>query len=260
MRAHGTLVRAVICIAAAVLFLVLFTSRRVLADDASRPIASMTSDERMRLPDNTTVTLKTGRTATLGTLRTEHRARLERFTRATALGQTVATKLSASKPGSIALSPAAKGTLAAAQVRSLVPFKIPFIPIPKDYADFCKAASASVCVYFPANTVFTLGNYSFPGEEKLTWVQDVDPFIIDNDVCHYDGGILGPDGCQFVYPLADLANFKPTGPLTSEASCDPPAKYVVDPKGAAQASYHSSTNFVTGSTPLTCVVQVWIGK
>jgi hypothetical protein len=59
-------------------------------------MGSLTPDQRLHLPDNTQVTVLK-RTATLGTLRAEHRARMERFSRAALWGKRVAEKIS--KPG-----------------------------------------------------------------------------------------------------------------------------------------------------------------
>jgi hypothetical protein len=285
---HGTSIRVVLCMATAALFLAFFSSKQALGGEAQvRPVASMTLDERMNLPDNTMVKLKSGRTASLGTLRVEHRARLERFSRAAGLGQMTASKLAVHPASSTQLSPVAPtkvqsstgaatksgGANRSAVTQSpgpqnkmalmnsgLVPFQISNPDgIPKDYADFCKAANASVCVYLPASTTLT----AFQGDPttKTSWAYDEDAFITDMSVCKYDGGSQFGGGCLFYYPVIHVTNFKPTGPLTTAASCDPPGKYYVDPKGAVKASYdYPSPTFTTVGAPITCVVQVWVSK
>jgi hypothetical protein len=91
------------------------------------------------------------------------------------------------------------------------------------------------------------------------WVEDTDPLITDQGVCKYDGGLPAWDGCHFYYLYNHVVNFKPSGALSSKASCKLPSKFAVDPKGAAQASYaFSGQSFSTGGTPITCVVQVWV--
>src|SRR5258708_4669355 len=282
---HGTRVPATLCVAAAVFVLAFFCSRQLFGGEAPVSAAApLTASERMRLPDNTMVKLKSGQTAWLGTLRVEHRARLDRFSRATGLGRLVGGKLVMHPVNSAQISPAVtakagspaapsgkgavpiRGTMQAgsniSQPPSLVPFTIPTTssgPTPRDYLDFCKAANPSVCIYLPPNASM---------EGGATWAVDIDYLITDNSVCDYDGGVLATDitACMFYYPYVQATNFKPTGPLTTAASCDPPFRYVVDPRGAIQASYPSvpgkrDIRYVyTGGTPATCVIQVWISR
>lgn len=255
---------------------------------ATRPIASMTADERTHLPDNTMVTLTSGRTVSLGTLRAEHRARLERFSRAAGLGQMVAGILTAQPTSAAQQSPSATGNVRSAtgpaprnggvnagavmqspsqvgravSLFDIVPLQIPTVGgrIPKDYVDFCKAAGASACIYLPANTTLDDGNtYG-----STHWIWERDFLLMDKSICEYDGGYYGGyysnTECDFEYPVTQLTTFKPTGPISTKASCNPPAKYVVDPKGAIQVTYPFPTTFTTGGTPITCVVKVWVGK
>ena len=116
----------------------------------------------------------------------------------------------------------------------------------------------------PANTTFSLANGTTVNQFEVD-VADDDPLILDKSICQNDGGhmLLGPNGseCEFVYPVQWLGNFNPTGALSTTASCDPSGTYVVDPKGAVKFSFPSYVNnqpFTTGSTPETCVVQVWL--
>lgn len=87
-----TFARVILCIATTVLCFLFFSPGRLLGGEAARSIASITIEDRQRLPDNTMVKLKSGRTVSLGTLRAEHRARLERFSRAAMLGKMAAGK------------------------------------------------------------------------------------------------------------------------------------------------------------------------
>jgi hypothetical protein len=80
------------CCTAAILFL-LGSSSPSFGADAARPIRSLTVAERANLPDNTKVTLPWRATVTLGELRAEHRARLERFSRAGLWGKRVADRM-----------------------------------------------------------------------------------------------------------------------------------------------------------------------
>src|SRR5215469_4026446 len=86
------LVGAFACFTAAVLLL-LGSSTRLSGADAARPIRSLTVAERANLPDNTKVTLPWRGTVTLGQLRAEHRARLERFSRAGVWGKRLADRM-----------------------------------------------------------------------------------------------------------------------------------------------------------------------
>lgn len=73
-----------------------------------RPITALTFSERMNLAENTQVTLKSGRTTTLGVLRAEHRARMESFAKAAAPGRALAAKLKAGTNDAVVTS---KGTV-----------------------------------------------------------------------------------------------------------------------------------------------------
>ena len=95
MTIHGPSFRTVL-LSTAAFCLFFFLAARSFGGDEARPIASLTPEERSTgLPDNTQVKLASGRTATLGVLRAEHRARLERFTKAAELGKMVAAKFAA---------------------------------------------------------------------------------------------------------------------------------------------------------------------
>jgi hypothetical protein len=286
----------------ATLFLILLCSPlRSFCGETVRSIATLTLQERMNLPDSTQVTLKWGRTTTLGALRAEHRARMESFQQASALGRALAARLKAStntnavmnppgaapvlgagKPGNTtamknfavianpnAASPPPKAAATTSFVlpRTLVPLpdissKSPNGILPGDYRDFCKAAGSSACIYLPPNTSFWPGEWV--GSKNTPFVAASDPLIMDPSVCAYDGGSLDPYyGCIFYYPMGEVTNFIPNAPISSNASCDPAAHYVVDAKGAVQVRFTATayTNlevFTTPQAPVTCAVQVWL--
>jgi hypothetical protein len=133
----------------------------------------------------------------------------------------------------------------------------------KDYKDFCSGAAASACIYLPANTLFA--KYHTKITNAVTDIYsalDTDPLILDTDVCASGGGIplIEGNGCGYLYPINYFANFQPGNqPTTLAGSCNAPASYYVDPKGALRVNYiPSSDPFSTGATPITCAVQIWV--
>src|SRR6516162_6109723 len=88
----STSVRTLLCLAAS-LGLLCFLPLPSLGNESARSIGSLTPDQRNHLPDNTQVTLPRRGTVTLGTLRAEHRARMERFSRADLWGKRVAERM-----------------------------------------------------------------------------------------------------------------------------------------------------------------------
>jgi hypothetical protein len=255
---QGTSFRIALCITTAVLCLPLFLSRPALGGEVpSRLFASLTADERNRLPDNTMVKLQTGRIASLGDLRAEHQARLARFANASGLGQMAATELA---------QPAVTGPIPKKEGKSLVPSHIvrgSGHPTPTDYLDFCNAAKASACLYLPARqTMLYLGG--IPQSGTTTWVEDFDPLFNDGSFCRHSGGVPAfpaKDGCFFWYPGNSTTTFKATGSLSTKASCGPPGEYKVDRHGTIEAAFafssSSSELFTTGKKTVTCVVRVW---
>jgi hypothetical protein len=255
---QGTSFRIALCITTAVLCLPLFLSRPALGGEVpSRPFASLTADERNRLPDNTMVKLQSGRIASLGDLRAEHQARLARFANASGLGQMAATEL-AQLP--------VTGPIPKKEGKSLVPSHIvrgSGHPTPTDYLDFCNAAKASACLYLPARqTMLYLGG--IPQSGTTTWVEDFDPLFNDGSFCRHSGGVPAfpaKDGCFFWYPGNSTTTFKATGSLSTKASCGPPGEYKVDRHGTIEAAFafssSSSELFTTGKKTVTCVVRVW---
>jgi hypothetical protein len=70
-----------------------FLHLRAFGEETARSIGSLTPDQRNHLPEGTKVTLPGRGTVTLGTLREEHRARMERFSRAALWGKRVAERM-----------------------------------------------------------------------------------------------------------------------------------------------------------------------
>lgn len=289
MRAHLTSLRAHIGMVAAVVCFASFCVPPLIGSEKPRPISSLSTNERAQLPGNTQVTLKSGKTVTLGMLRAEHEARLQRFSKAETLGKVAAGRLkpvhpstamhtNPSETGKAGSSPVPGKMVINKAVTPAASTSMPFLAtfhlpaccgggkgsLAKDYVDFCKAANPSACLYLPANI-------EFENMSGNTWFVDIDYLITDRSICEYDGGWFrepvatsGPDSgysCVFYYPALSSTEFKPTGPLDTKAACDPPARYIVDPKGAVQASYPPDSEYITtiGPKPVTCVVQVWIG-
>jgi hypothetical protein len=238
---------------------------------AARSMSSLTPQERQRLPDNTAVMVGK-RSVTLGVLRAEHAARMQRFAQAKALGQATAGKLA---PQPAMLHRVASGTPINRMIPpggSLVPFKGPSTaggwpgyPLPKDYLDYCTGANATACLYLPGNSTY----YAAPKGIAIS----VDPLIFDKAVCDFDGGQLNisPDfpGCAFYYPYDYAMNFVPSGTsVSSKMSCAQPSTATVDPRGAIEVKYPMQLSggggFGISLVPnvigpqVTCVVQAYI--
>jgi hypothetical protein len=266
---------------------------RSLGNESARSIGSLTPDQRNHLPDNTQVSVPRRGTVTLGVLRAEHRARMESFEKAAALGRASAAKLKASvgnsvamnskqTPGSLSMrTPSSLGRTASTATLPqqkpgglggnalLAPLEITMVPLPdlaskspngklpQDYRDFCQAAIASDCIYLPQTTI-QLGLY--PPTMHTVFASASDPLITDPNVCAHDGGTIGQDGCDFYYPIILITNFVPETGLSSKTSGDPSCHYVVDPKGAIGigAGIISGNMSYTVASTTTCVVQVWL--
>jgi hypothetical protein len=240
---------------------------------AARSISLLSPQERQRLPDNTAVMVGK-RSVTLGVLRAEHAARVQRFAQAKAMGRATASKLA---PQPAMLHRVASGTPINRMIPpggALVPFKGPStaggwpagFPLPKDYLDYCTAANATACLYLPGNSTY----YAAP---KGGLAVSVDPLIFDKAVCDFDGGQLNisPDfpGCAFYYPYDYAMNFVPSGTsVSSKMSCAQPSTATVDPRGAIEVKYPMQASggggFGFSLTPnaigaqVTCVVQAYI--
>ena len=220
----------------------------VQAQGAAR-LELLTSVQRANLPDAVIVTLINGRTATMAQFRQEHNIRMQRFANARALGSASMQRIPINqKP---------------LNVGSKSPLPMPPVPYAaKDYTDFCTAAQATACLYFPAG-VSSYAIYAPFGVSSLPYVFDFDPLITDSGVCSAGGGILlqSNQGCAYPYPAIVTPNFTPgnyTAPAT--AGCrNGMFSETYDPHGAVQIQYTSSFPIVTTNTPapgLVCIVQV----
>ena len=138
----------------------------------------------------------------------------------------------------------------------------------KDMKDFCDAAKATVCLYYPASTTLVNDTYS---------AVDIDPLITDPALCKSQGGLSAYEvsklfgvpapfqGCQFLYGNRQITQFDPGAPPYKHlATCD--AKYwhvdAYDQKGAVSVSsvQAKGQTFTIGVTPATCLVRVWVTK
>ena len=226
---------------------------------AVRPFAALSVDERMRLPDSTPVVVGK-RTATLGVLRAEHLRRQSRITAASAAG-TIAVSALASKAirnsvgGPIMLGdPTGRLVVEPASAYSGDGYG----PYSTDVRTFCKAAHATLCLYYPAQTTFWLNQGTHDSEDN-------DPFITDAGICTSGGGLMIGGNCDYIYPAEHVSQFNPgTGaPFTYKADCDPNYwKLTVDPHGAIVAKAgpkpFSSWNWSTGASAVSCVVSAYI--
>jgi hypothetical protein len=226
---------------------------------AVRPFSALSVDERARLPDSTQVVVGK-RTATLGVLRAEHVRRQSRITAASAAA-TIAVSALASKAirnsaaGSIILG-SPTGTLVVEPAAAYSGDG--YGPFANDVRTFCKAAHATLCLYYPSQTSFWLNQGTHDSEDN-------DPFITDAGICTSGGGLMIGGNCDYIYPAEHISQFNPgTGaPFTYKADCDPNYwKLTVDPHGAIVAKAGpkplSSWNWSTGASPVSCVVSAYL--
>ena len=126
------------------------TAARSPVAGTARPIASLTAQERLALPATTEV-LVGKRRVTLGVLRAEHQQRLTRNTGAVAGAR-----------ASTALANAARVLGSTAVVES----PTNYATAARDMREFCDAAQATVCLYFPASTTLFQS-----GGHPTTWIR-----------------------------------------------------------------------------------------
>ena len=212
----------------------------------------LTPAQRTSLPDSVIVTLLSGRTATMAQVRQEHNIRMQRFANARALG---AESLHRIPVNQVVGNPSNKS-----------PLPMPAVPYAaKDYTDFCTAAQATACLYFPAG----VSSYSFysPGwgaPPLPSMVFDFDPLISDSAVCSAGGGNMLPNnqGCGYAYPVVVTPNFTPgnyTAPATAGCSSNGLFSEIYDPHGAVQIKFTGGIPIVTTNTAqpgLACIVRV----
>jgi hypothetical protein len=298
----------------------------------ARPIAQLSADERLRLPDTTAVIVK-GHTVTLGELRAVHEARMKAAEHAAEAGLAVSAMIreqnfQRTQEGEIVSTRGGKAT-ALALVRSktetdfavpsangltvgtvstpkerhenpsinpgiienhpplpfmplgvLIPFpKASLLKFAKDYLDFCTAAQATACLYFPVVGSWEQGNGT-AANNKLgdTTENIVDPLVTDPSVCQAGGGTPGTEGCIYKYPLIQTTDFQPVNIVSDVIDCPvesiawelspyPEWAPTVDPHGAASVSWtfgwtwppwlYQGQMFYNGGIPSHCVVQVY---
>ena len=261
---------------AALTLLLAATTRPTFGAPTASAVESLSAAQLSRLPDAALIKLKTGRTVSLGILRTEHKLRLQRFADAAKLGKQRALL---QKHMGLASNTQAKLALGTIQPQpTLVPMDFSLnhfsqppqqgacpgcfsggqAPLPADYLAFCKAAHATACLYLPSG--LNCGS-------AAPWVYcyDDDPLITDSPLCGSEGGVLAPSwGCYYFYPLQYSLNFNPGPPtaqgvynVTQSANCPSPFVVTVDPHGAV--SLTTSSMAFTSPTP-SCVVSVFVMK
>ena len=267
---------------AALTLLLAATACPTFGAPTARAVESLSAAERASLPDTTLIKLKTGRTASLGVLRSEHKLRLQRFADASMLGKHQAVLLQTH--GGVVPNIGSKSKKKAGPGK-LVPMNFspknfkdrdPIfggIPLPADFLAFCKAARVTACLYLPSGTYYMNGPRSILGT-----YEDVDPLITDQHLCTSEGGRVDFDagfkrymvGCSYYYPAQYSLNFnpgKPTAqgyPVTHSATCPSGfVKYTVDPHGAVSLNMVNTYSTYRDSDrgPLkTCVVRVFVEK
>jgi len=247
---------------AALMLLLVATPFPTFGAATARAVEPLSAAELATLPDTTLVKLKTGRTATLGVLRSEHTLRLQRFADAAKLGALLLATQSRSEEKEKKGRP---GTLVPMNF-SLRDFQST-LPLPADFLAFCKAAAATACLYLPGVKLFSAGSYNY---------LDFDPLITDQHLCTSEGGQpnFGATkqmlGCAYYYPTQYILKFNPGlptaqgYPVTHSASC--PSRfvsYMVDPHGAISLNVVDTSDALAWG-PLTslktCVVRVFVKK
>jgi len=240
----------------------------------ARAVESLSAAERTSLPAATLVTIsRTGRTVSLGVLRSEHKRRLQRFANASMLGKRASLLLAHGRGAANIGSQFKKkkkvssGTLVPMNF-SLKNFydqygePFPGGPFPADFLAFCKAAHVTACLYLPSGLLLSGGGY----------VTDYDYLITDQKVCTSEGGQLKLAGqaCAYVYPGAYNLKFNPGPPtaqgypVTHSATCPSQFAYTVDPRGAVSLNVVSNSPTTVSTLNLTslksCVVRVFVKK
>lgn len=216
---------------------------------------SLSADQRLHLPDSTKVRVGNYVT-TLGQLRLEHRSRMLHIQNAKLAGGTAALGLQNVKP--IHFSPSAVNPV----VLNPNMFKPggQVIEPPSTYSqtaldmqNFCNAAQATVCLYYPASTTFC---------QCGGWASDIDPYITDASVCASQGGLLLQSGCQYNYNTWYKAQFNPGSGFTTQVNCDPNYWIVttIDNHGAIQVNttVPEGSSFATGGSPSTCIIRAYV--
>jgi hypothetical protein len=249
-------------------------------NSSPRPVASLSGEERMKLPGETVVKLHSGRIATLAVLRREHELRMQRFKNAVALRKAISAKMNrplvpAEKNASNRLSTQANPAVTSpdapasrkidpnvvlqsmqiAMVQHRWSYKVPLVPmVPIDLAQACPDP-VTVCLYVPQGTMTITARGSY--------ADDADPLILDKTICANNGGSINDGECHFLYLMADVNPFTVTGKLSMTGTCDSSFHSVLDPRGAVKVSYNAPLaegQTLTFQNPVMCAVQVWMTK
>lgn len=136
---------------------------------------------------------------------------------------------------------------------------------PADFKDFCTAARATVCLYFPAS----LGSGGFVKMPPIVKAVDVDP-LMDSHGCSAAGGSelsnqwgFGP-GCYLIYPAVAMNYYVVTPRVRSVADCRAPIYQWSSVKGDVKAELVWAVSVVPNGVsqmpfvpPVSCVVQVY---
>jgi hypothetical protein len=180
---------------------------------------ALTPAQRTSLPDATLVRLTTGRVASLGVLRSEHRARMQRFATAASADRLVRT--------------GADHAGAPSTLNKLVPMK-PVKGGPVDFVSYCRSVLASACLYLPPSLGLA---YDAPSDSFV----DTD-FDVTRATCKSEGGKWDGSDCNYYYPAGYHGSFNPGPPppgepigygVTSAQHCGAGKFQLnVDPKGA----------------------------
>jgi len=272
LRAYSSrIVRSVVGCMALMLVLVA-TACPTFGASTARAVESLSATELATLPDTTLVRLKTGRTVTLGVLRSEHKLRLQRFGQAAKLGALQRQELAKQ----VQLHKGALGNLFSST--TLVPMSFSLIdfqdnlPFPEDFSAFCEAAVATACLYFPSAVMYLV---TFGTSANAGVYVDYDPLMTDQQLCQSEGGVAGSSsqpGCNYYYPAQYNLTFNPGQPtaqgysVTHVAICARPFAYTVDPHGAValnvpgRSTPPSRPSVVTLPSVASCVVQVFVGN
>ena len=211
---------------------------------------SLTEQQRLTLPDSTKVMVGNNVT-TLGQLRLEHSTVAARIANAAALGNAARQAVSNVKPIQVSV---AGGAIIGKLPYHVVEPPQTYAKMAQDMQNFCNAAQATVCLYYPAGAGL-ISNTPSAGEASYT-----DAFITDPSVCQSEGGVLTTNGCQYSYILYYAVNFNPGSGFTYQIACD--SQYwgvIVDKHGAISVGTVTSGYFNTpANNPATCVIQVYV--
>ena len=283
------IVRSVGC--AALTLLLAATACPTFGAPTARAVESLSAAELSRLPDGALVKLKTGRTVSVGVLRTEHKLRMQGFADAAKLGKEHGASVPAT-PGVYGGpltrlphgTPVPQGTLVPMDF-SLTHFNATFVQdkqsLAGDFLAFCKAALATACLYIPSGRPLMF-------YQSLGVAVDSDVFFGSNpsetpQLCNSLGGTSGTNGtngplglgCSWTYPLTYSLGINSTlhgSNVTQSANCPSPFVYVVDPhSGLVAVSINTKDlGVVPGVMPSfeglifsslqACVVSVFVKK